>query len=212
MADNANGEKDSSNSLPPPNAQEGSLEEAQRFNYFRNILMKCAEKCFAPARLEKISSCLHDIRKKDPEVFDNIIQHFVKGLQDNIKQELELMIKEENLVSLCHDLDQITAMSTETNPAWRPSGQPSTDIKDHVVHVKLEFREKLKEKLKLLQDENKAMQDGLMLKRKEVTDTEERIIQKQKELQKISEACHSITQGNNNSNDGLEKMIIDLQK
>lgn len=30
----------------------------------------------------------------------------------------------------------------------RPSGKPNEDIKDHVLHTKFEFREKLKDKLK----------------------------------------------------------------
>jgi hypothetical protein len=35
----------------------------------------------------------------------------------------------------------------------RPSGIPSEDIKDHVMSVKLEFRDKLEEKLKQVQYE-----------------------------------------------------------
>lgn len=45
MADN-----DSFENLLPPSAQDVNSEEGERYSHFRNILMKCTGKCFAPAR------------------------------------------------------------------------------------------------------------------------------------------------------------------
>ncbi|CAB3984498.1 Hypothetical predicted protein [Paramuricea clavata] len=194
---------------------EGCEEEtAGTFDRVKDILAKCMEKCLTPTRFENISSCLAEVKEKNPTVFDNIVPQLIEHLQVNVKQELELMFQQENLISLGCQLDEITKTSTRTEAAWRPSGIPSEDIKDHITSVKLEFRDQLREKLKQLQNENEVLKNKLMSTTTEITETEQRIIEKHNQLQTVTTACDSITACNNNNDSkySLENIIKELER
>ncbi|XP_028406872.1 polyamine-modulated factor 1-like [Dendronephthya gigantea] len=189
-------------------------EICNNFSHIKELLDMCTQKCLAPVRFKKISSCFKKVREKNPAIFDSIVPQLIEHLKVNIEQELELMFQQENLVHLCQQLDELQPQSIGQEEAWRPSGTPSEDIKDHVLSVKLELRQKLRDKLKQLQDENETLKRSLHETREEITETEKRITAKHNELQKISSSCDSLTTCNNNEDNkySLEEIIKELNR
>ncbi|KAJ7385247.1 leucine zipper domain binding [Desmophyllum pertusum] len=101
------------------------------------------------------------------------------------------MIKQEDLVCFFNELDRIVASSDKeySQPAWRPSGNPDKDIIDHVMQVKLSYKDQLTHILQQVESENDRLKGEVLPKREKLVESERRLSEKMNDLREAAEYC-----------------------
>jgi len=166
-------------------------DEGKRMESFRKVMKKCLDKIMASGSQEKFSSCFTATRERNPVEFRSIIEQLMQHLQNNIEKEIDLMIKQEDLVYFFNELDRIVeATDTENSqPAWRPSGNPGKDICDHIMQVKLAYKDQLTHILQQLESDNDKLKGEVLPKREKLLETERQLSEKTKDLKEAGEFC-----------------------
>ncbi|XP_073242092.1 polyamine-modulated factor 1-like [Porites lutea] len=165
--------------------------EGRRMESFRKVMRKCLDKIMATGSQEKFSSCFTSIREKNPVEFRSITEQLMQHLQNNIEKEIELMIKQEDLVYFFNELDRIIEATGkgDKQPAWRPSGNPDKDICDHIMQVKLAYKEQLTHILHELESNNEKLNGEVLPKREKLIETEKQLNEKTKDLREAAKYC-----------------------
>lgn len=171
--------------------EEQEDSEGRRMVLFRKVMKKCLDKIMAAGSQEKFANCFTAMREKNPAEFRNITEQLMEHLQNNIEKEIDLMIKQEDLVHFFNELDHIVAASNkeDSQPAWRPSGDPEKDVIDHVMQVKLAYKEQLKHILQQVESENEKLKEEVLPKRDKLLESERRINEKTNSLREAAEYC-----------------------
>jgi len=184
---NSSSEKDSSC------LEKQEENEGRRMVFFRKVMRKCLDKIMVAGSQEKFASCFTKIKERNPDEFKSITEQLMQHLQNNIEKEIDLMIKQEDLVYFFNELDRIVAASDKEDPqpAWRPSGDPDKDIIDHVMDVKLAYKDQLTNILQQVESYNDRLKGEVLPKREELVETERRLSEKTNALREAAEYCEA---------------------
>ncbi|KAL9988107.1 hypothetical protein ACROYT_G002512 [Oculina patagonica] len=165
--------------------------EGRRMLFFRKVMKKCLDKIMAAGSQEKFASCFTAIKERNPAEFKSITEQLMQHLQNNIEKEIDLMIKQEDLVYFFNELDRIVATSDkeDSQPAWRPSGDPDKDIIDHVMQVKLAYKDQLTHILQQVEKDNERLKGEVLPKREKLVESERRLSEKTTDLREAAEYC-----------------------
>ncbi|XP_076465812.1 polyamine-modulated factor 1-like isoform X2 [Babylonia areolata] len=104
------------------------------------------------------------IHKKDPKILQRLHEQASAQLTKNIKEELALMFEEENIQAFMAKLDDMKAQADEMDAdlvAWRPSGEPSEDVRAHVQPVYQQHLHQLQKVFDQLQSQNMLLKRSL---------------------------------------------------
>nr|XP_058959161.1 polyamine-modulated factor 1-like [Pocillopora verrucosa] len=194
MAASMIGESLESNSLSEKDSlsfEKQEESEGRRMVLFRKVMKKCLDKIMAAGSQEKFANCFSAMRDRNPAEFKSITEQLMEHLQNNIEKEIDLMIKQEDLVHFFNELDRIVAASNteDSQPAWRPSGNPDKDVIDHVMQVKLAYKEQLKHILQQVENENEKLKDEVLPKREKLLESERRINEKTNDFGEAADYC-----------------------
>ncbi|XP_071502894.1 polyamine-modulated factor 1-like [Diadema antillarum] len=154
--------EDPDSQLPQTEVNENTSndKDGKRMIHLRDALRKTIKKCMDSAKFSIFSKQYgnHMLDRK-PEVLKRVYQQFKKELETSIKTELELVIKEENLVPLFNELDRLAEVATDdtAHDAWRPSGEPEKDCLSQRMNAKLKEKERLKRILRQTEEEGQQL-------------------------------------------------------
>lgn len=153
------------------------LEEGRRATLLREALNFAITKCLNVPKYRQLASALPKVHKKHPDRLRHIYGQLMQQLAHNIGEELDQMFDEENIVQLCNDLDDIinaaavattttadtcTSAVTSLQPTWRPSGDATDDLRDHVAASKEQQRSRLQRELAEVAAENERLERQLV--------------------------------------------------
>ncbi|CAH3022971.1 unnamed protein product, partial [Porites evermanni] len=141
--------------------------EGRRMESFRKVMRKCLDKIMATGSQEKFSSCFTSIREKNPVEFRSITEQLMQHLQNNIETFTRFLC-------LIHR---------------RPSGNPDKDICDHIMQVKLAYKEQLTHILHELESNNEKLNGEVLPKREKLIETEKQLNEKTKDLREAAKYC-----------------------
>ncbi|XP_071965176.1 polyamine-modulated factor 1-like [Antedon mediterranea] len=158
--------------------------------HLREALGKTVKKCLESARYKTFANHYKFASEK---ALRSIVSQFVENLKSTVQSELELMIEEENLVPLFNELDDlINDIPTDRQqPAWRPSGNPDTDVRNHRMQPKLKEKERLVKLLQQHEEENKRLKEALKPRKRQLADTQQKL-KKFKAFETAAKACNKI--------------------
>ncbi|XP_068694972.1 polyamine-modulated factor 1-like [Montipora foliosa] len=165
--------------------------EGRRMESFRKVMNKCLDKIMAAGSQEKFNRCFTSIRERNPLEFKSIVEQLMQQLRSNIEKEIDLMIKQEDLVYFFNELDYIVEDSVKgkSQPAWRPSGNPRKDLCDHVMQVKLAYKTQITSMLEKLEEENEKLTSDVLQKREKLVDTEKQLVENTEHLREVAAYC-----------------------
>lgn len=165
--------------------------EGRRMESFRKVMNKCLDKIMAAGSQEKFNSCFTSIRERNPLEFKSVVEQLMLQLRSNIEKEIDLMIKQEDLVYFFNELDSIVENSGKrgSRPAWRPSGNPKKDLCNHIMHVKLAYKAQITGMLEKLESENEKLTSDILKKREKLAETEAQLVEATKDLREAAEYC-----------------------
>ncbi|XP_014673065.1 PREDICTED: uncharacterized protein LOC106813447 [Priapulus caudatus] len=144
----------------------------------RSSLGLAIKKCIS-VKYRAFTDAYKDVHTANPAGLNKVYCQFINGLKEGIKEEIEGLCLEGNVMQLVSDLYKIKRENPGTGKAWRPSGQPREDLQAHLLPVKLEHKSTLESMLKQLQEENTALQQAVLARRRHLQDR----MLKQQELQ-----------------------------
>ncbi|XP_077998238.1 uncharacterized protein LOC144451308 [Glandiceps talaboti] len=122
-------------------------------------VVKCMEKT---SRYSLYAHTYKFAHRNNPKLLKSTIRQLNENLEASVKTEFEVMMKEENIVSLCNRLDKAvdeTPVPEEAKPAWRPSGSPEKDLHAHIMLTKLKEKENLQKELEELEKSSLKIQE-----------------------------------------------------
>ncbi|XP_033121786.1 polyamine-modulated factor 1-like [Anneissia japonica] len=159
--------------------------------HIREALDKTLKKCLESARYNVFAKHYKFVKEK---ALRSIVSQFVENLQSSIQTELDLMIKEEGLVALFNELDQLIedTPTDREGPAWRPSGDPNSDVINHRMQPKLKEKERLVKLLEQCEVENKRLQEALKPRKRQLADTQQKLNKRFKAFEDAAKACDKI--------------------
>ncbi|XP_059155402.1 polyamine-modulated factor 1-like [Physella acuta] len=101
-----------------------------------------------------------NVYKNDSENFLKLSKSMLTELESMIKEEIEMQLETNNTEQLLSDLDKIKqTYSKSLEQKWRPSGNPSEDIKAHTQEsAQLELQQ-LEKVLYTLESHNKMLNE-----------------------------------------------------
>ncbi|XP_031574125.1 polyamine-modulated factor 1-like isoform X2 [Actinia tenebrosa] len=165
-------------------------KEEKRMIIFRKIMDKCLNKIMSAGRHSQFKNCFKELRTANSGAFDSISEQLMNHLKANIETEISLMIKQEDLEYFFDTLDRaVEENSSRPTPAWRPSGEPSTDCRDHLMAVKSTYRDQLKGMLEKIENENKSLEDVILPQREKVEENQKMLPKKAEHLREAAELC-----------------------
>ncbi|RMX58140.1 hypothetical protein pdam_00000160 [Pocillopora damicornis] len=172
MAASMIGESLESNSLSEKDSlsfEKQEESEGRRMMLFRKVMKKCLDKIMAAGSQEKFANCFSAMRDRNPAEFKSITEQLMEHLQNNIEGTL----KNNKLIAKIR----------------RPSGNPDKDVIDHVMQVKLAYKEQLKHILQQVENENEKLKDEVLPKREKLQESERRINEKTNDFGEAAEYC-----------------------
>jgi len=141
------------------NLSEIALDSAVRISKLRSALDKTANACVSALNYNLLKSNFNPKSREDKDKLRNIHSLFQEKALANIKDEIVLMIREENVQQLLLKLDESCNLSSEPREMrWRPKGVPVDDVAAQLMPGILVLRQKLKATV----DEEDAETDRMM--------------------------------------------------
>ncbi|EDO45619.1 predicted protein [Nematostella vectensis] len=170
--------------------------EGKRITAFCQAFKKTLDRVLAPGKPEKFNNVYRAVRAQNPEAFSSITEQMMQNARENIETEFKLMIKQEDLVDLFGELDkiresQMTDTDQDQKEAWRPSGIPSVDCQDHIMHIKLAYKDQLQKMLQQIEQENEQLKETVLPKREKIISKEQELI-KNKKLEMVVQTCQNV--------------------
>ncbi|KAL8565253.1 hypothetical protein ACOMHN_001151 [Nucella lapillus] len=132
--------------------------------HLQKALDKTTRKCVSSLKFSLLKRHFEPIYKKDPKTLQKLHEEASAQLSTNIKEELAVMFEEENIQDFMVKLDEIKAQADEMDEnlvAWRPSGNPSEDIRAHVHPIHLQHLHQLQKVFEQLQSQNTLLRRTL---------------------------------------------------
>ncbi|XP_023223512.1 uncharacterized protein LOC111624793 [Centruroides sculpturatus] len=110
-------------------------------------LDKTIEKYLHCAKYMLFAENFAAIHKKHNNDLATVHQQFISKLESSIREEIKLMYQEETINTYLNKLDDLImkAGSNQKSCKWRPSGNPETDLMDHLHVVKEEHKKELEQ-------------------------------------------------------------------
>ncbi|XP_030832366.1 polyamine-modulated factor 1 [Strongylocentrotus purpuratus] len=174
----------------PPGEPDGA-----RMMHLRDALRKTIQKCIDSAKFSTFNRHYgKHMADRNPQALKSLLQQFKEQLEKSIKEEIELMIDEENLVHLFNELDKlIDGTSNEGNPvAWRPSGEPEKDCQRQVYKEKLKEKEKLERVLQEVEAEGSRLQEVIKGQRQKLGKTQMKINHQLEAFNQAAASCDQV--------------------
>ncbi|XP_071844362.1 polyamine-modulated factor 1-like [Apostichopus japonicus] len=168
--------------------------EGPHMIHLRQALQKTRKKCIDSLKYNTFARKYKFAHESAPHVLRHCLEEFKEQLDNMIKDELKEMITQEDLVPLFNNLDTLIQEGTskELKQAWRPSGIPQIDIKDHLYQVKLEEKEKLLKLLDATNEETRRLKELVEKKKQHINHTQIKIQDHLQFFDKAYEACDQI--------------------
>ncbi|XP_041464086.1 polyamine-modulated factor 1-like [Lytechinus variegatus] len=169
--------------------------DGARMMHLRNALRKTIRKCIDSAKYSTFNKHYgKHMKDRNPQALKSLLQQFKEQLEKSIKEEIELMIDEENLVHLFNDLDKLVeeASDEDTQVAWRPSGEPEKDCLAQVYREKLKEKEKLERVLQQVEAEGGRLQEIVKRQRQKLGKTQTKIKQHLEAFNQAAVTCDQV--------------------
>jgi len=142
------------------NVTETTADGAVRMSKLRSALDRTATACISALNYNLLKAHFNPKSLEDKELLRNIHSLFQEKALANIKDEIVLMIREENVEQMLLKLDESCNLSSSESRevSWRPNGVPVDDVAAQLMPGILVLRRKLKEKI----DDEDAEADRMM--------------------------------------------------
>jgi len=127
------------------NVSEMTVDGAIRMSKLRSALDKTANACVSALNYSLLKTQFNPMSREDREKLRNIHSQFQEIALANVKDEVVLMIREENVEQTLLKLDELCNTSSECREIrWRPRGVPVDDSAAQLMPGILKLRQKLK--------------------------------------------------------------------
>jgi len=141
------------------NVAEITVEGSVRMSKLRNALDRTASACVSALNYNLLKTHFNAKSREDKEKLRNIHSLFQEKVLANVKDEIVLMIREENVEQMLLKLDESCNQSSECREVrWRPKGVPVDDVAAQLMPGILV----LGQKLKAMIDDEDAETDRMM--------------------------------------------------
>ena len=141
------------------NVTEITVDGAIRMSKLRNALDRAANGCVSALNYSLLKAHFNPKSRDDREKLRNIHSLFQEKALANIKDEIVLMIREENVEQMLLKLDELCNLSFDSREVrWRPKGVPVDDAAAQLMPGIL----KLRQKVKVMIDDQDAETDRMM--------------------------------------------------
>ncbi|XP_002734293.2 polyamine-modulated factor 1-like [Saccoglossus kowalevskii] len=181
--------KEKSERVQEPNVESADEPKGKHALYMYDALNKTLKKCLSETRYSVFARNYQFAHKQKPRLLKSLFKKFTENLKSSAESEFELMIKEENLVALCNDLDKIIDETENSQHAWRPTRDAEKDLLSHCMVEKLQERDKLLEQVKQLEKEHSQLKEAFIARRTHLLSIEETLQKKLKNIDEAAELC-----------------------
>ncbi|XP_038624434.1 polyamine-modulated factor 1-like [Tachyglossus aculeatus] len=146
------------------------------------------QRLVAAGSFRRFASCYRRFHQLQPEVTRRIYDQFVAQLQAAIRDEISEIKAEGNLGPVLDALDAIVEEARgQTEPAWRPSGDPEADTGSILVPCAQQRRAALLRALRGQRDENRRLAQAVLAGRERIRALQERIQARRDAWQALSQ-------------------------
>ncbi|NWT76367.1 PMF1 factor, partial [Prunella himalayana] len=123
---------------------------------------------------QRFVSCYRCFYKLQPQLTRSIYDQFISQLQASIKEEIQEVKNEGNLEELFSSLDKIVEEAKDREePAWRPSGQPSRDVRGALAPYLLQHRSHLRRALRRRREQSAGVAEAVLLGRDRIAELQQ---------------------------------------
>ncbi|XP_078064033.1 polyamine-modulated factor 1 [Mustelus asterias] len=144
-------------------------EESKRLKLFSVAMETTLEKLLETASFERFSKCFEAVYELHPQFTQSVYKQLISQLQNSIQEEVRQISEDGLFERALPKLDQLEEDSEErSEPAWRPSGSPATDVQRHLVPYRQQQRDYLRLKLKRAKEENAALAQSVLSGRERI--------------------------------------------
>ncbi|XP_071106319.1 polyamine-modulated factor 1-like [Haliotis cracherodii] len=175
---------DSSENRPDPQP------EGRHMIHLRQALEKTVKKCLSSVRYTAFKEHFRPLYDHNSKALRGIRDQMVQQLDSNIFDEIANMFEEENILPLMNGLDELVEYP---DTAWRPTGDPSVDVRAHILPGHMKHREQLAAMLKELESRNRMLQETVRARQEKLYATREQVEQICGVWQKAEEALSTET-------------------
>nr|XP_011439501.2 polyamine-modulated factor 1 [Crassostrea gigas] len=171
---------------------ESQVVDGKVMQQFKQCLDISLSNFYSSIRFSLFKEHLHPLRKRHPQDLKKMHAQFLAQLNANIAEEIDWMLKEENIGKLLNGLnDLIDENPHKGKKAWRPSGNAEQDLLAHTAPYKLKEKERLQGILSDLQSQNKLLKDAARARQSKLEHTQQKIEQKAQQWKEIDQIVDS---------------------
>jgi len=154
-----------------------------RLSKLRSALDKTAKACVSALNFNLFTTHFNPNSREEKKFLRDAHLNFKEKALALIKDEIILMIREENVEQMLSKLDELCKLSSHGGEElWRPKGVPVDDVTAHLLPVLLVLRKKLKSLLRDVETETDRMMRSLNERRRLVNSLKTEIAQNAKLL------------------------------
>ncbi|KAG8196659.1 hypothetical protein JTE90_006569 [Oedothorax gibbosus] len=176
---------------------------------FESAVEKCIEKYFSYIKFSMMQKNFREIYKADSFHLKIFHEQLVSQLKSCFSETVEEVFLETNVIQSLSSLNNIINKTTRNADivAWRPSGNPNEDIRDHLHQLKLNQKKSLEFALQVLVTENSSLEQMIKKNHKEVIEIKSKIDASKQDLYHFFSAMNDPT-----IIDMGEKLVAEEQK
>ncbi|XP_078737074.1 polyamine-modulated factor 1 [Lampetra fluviatilis] len=166
-------------------------EERERMSELWIAIEKLLERLPAALKLKRFVKAYPMVHAHKPELLKKIHENSKEHLRNAIKEEMDLIVREEGLEKLLGSLDEM-AKGAPVEPAWRPSGDPASDVRAHFHKYKRQEPEFVRRSLQRCQRDTAALAQRVLDGRQQIQALQAKITAKQAQWEECYKICQEV--------------------
>ncbi|XP_032831826.2 polyamine-modulated factor 1 [Petromyzon marinus] len=163
-------------------------EERERLSEFWVATDKLLERIPAALKLKHFAKSYPMVYADNPELLKKIHENSKEHLRKAIKEEMDLIVLEEGLEKLLGSLDEL-AKGAPVEPAWRPSGDPASDVRAHLHKYLQQEPEFVRRSLQCCQRDTAALAQRVLDGRQQIQALQANIAAKRAQWEECYKIC-----------------------
>lgn len=190
ISENCNSEVCISNESTTTVMEDGAV----RMSKLRSALEKTTKACISTLSYDVFTAHFKPKSREEKKMLRDISSQFREKATELVKDEIVLMIREENVAQMLSKLEELCHSSSQCGKRWRPTGVPVDDTAGHLLPVLMVLRKKLKFLLHDVEAEADRMMRAVLERRRLVHNLKAEIVQNAKLLCQDSEMKNVLLQ------------------